>query len=96
MSLRPHATPQYSKETQRPNAISTFFNMTKTNRSDAAPPVPPVRPDNDECCHSGCEPCIFDLYELEMERYRVALKEWESRRTDSKSRKKILCKASPK
>ncbi|MBX9800863.1 MAG: oxidoreductase-like domain-containing protein [Burkholderiaceae bacterium] len=51
--------------------------MSKT--SDTTAPVPPVRPDNDECCHSGCEPCIFDLYELEMEKYRAALTEWEKK-----------------
>jgi hypothetical protein len=43
-------------------------------------PVPPVRPGADECCHSGCNPCVFDLYEEEMERYRIALANY--RRTE--------------
>lgn len=47
--------------------------------SKTAAPILPQRPGNDECCHSGCEPCIFDLYEMEMERYRAALKEWEAK-----------------
>ncbi|NLN68066.1 MAG: hypothetical protein GX143_07885 [Alcaligenaceae bacterium] len=42
-------------------------------------PVPPVRPDNDECCHSGCDPCVFDLYQNDLERYREALKQWQKR-----------------
>jgi hypothetical protein len=42
-------------------------------------PLPPERPDNDECCHSGCNPCVFDLYQEELEQYRARLKEWEAR-----------------
>lgn len=30
----------------------------------------PVKPDDSECCGSGCKPCIFDIYEQK-------LKEWE-------------------
>jgi hypothetical protein len=26
-------------------------------------PISPTRPDVDECCHGGCDPCVFDLYE---------------------------------
>jgi hypothetical protein len=42
-------------------------------------PVPPVRPDNDECCASGCDPCIFDLYDDAMLRYQAELRAWEER-----------------
>jgi len=42
-------------------------------------PQPPKRPDLDDCCHSGCDPCIFDLYDQEMDRYRAALAAWEAR-----------------
>ncbi|MPW21015.1 oxidoreductase [Paraburkholderia sp. CNPSo 3157] len=42
-------------------------------------PTPPTRPDPDECCHSGCDTCIFDLYEDELTRYRAALAAWEAR-----------------
>ncbi|SIT47028.1 conserved hypothetical protein [Paraburkholderia piptadeniae] len=42
-------------------------------------PTPPTRPDPDECCHSGCDTCIFDLYEDELTRYRTALAAWEAR-----------------
>jgi hypothetical protein len=58
--------------------------MPKFPATDDAPPVPPVRPDNDECCNSGCSPCVFDLYEEEVERYRAALSAWEARNKDRK------------
>ncbi|HJV73927.1 MAG TPA: oxidoreductase-like domain-containing protein [Noviherbaspirillum sp.] len=44
-----------------------------------SPPVPPVPPGDDECCRSGCDPCIFDLHALAMERYRAELQAWEER-----------------
>ncbi|HTH60024.1 MAG TPA: oxidoreductase-like domain-containing protein [Paraburkholderia sp.] len=54
--------------------------MSHDFRSDDDPrPQPPVRPDDDECCHSGCTPCVFDLYEDALDRYRAALAAWEAR-----------------
>ncbi len=35
-------------------------------------PPAPREPELDECCGSGCDPCVFDLYEQRLER-------WESR-----------------
>ncbi|MFM0377140.1 oxidoreductase-like domain-containing protein [Paraburkholderia strydomiana] len=46
---------------------------------DDPKPAPPVQPDLEDCCHSGCSPCVFDLYDDALERYRVALAEWEAR-----------------
>jgi hypothetical protein len=40
-----------------------------------------VRPGLDDCCHSGCSPCVFDLYDDALERYYVALAEWQARQT---------------
>jgi hypothetical protein len=47
-----------------------------------APPVAPVEPDFEACCGNGCEPCIFDIYAMERERYLAALREWERRHRD--------------
>ena len=44
-------------------------------------PEPPEQPDDSECCRSGCDPCIFDLYQQELEAYRLKLKEWEARQS---------------
>ena len=44
-------------------------------------PEPPERPDDDACCRSGCDPCIFDTYYAEMERWRADLAAWEKRKS---------------
>ncbi len=46
-------------------------------------PQPPPEPDLDACCGNGCEPCIFDLHDLEKDRYRQALREWRARHPQS-------------
>ena len=52
---------------------------TATAADDDPPPPEPVAPDLDACCGNGCDPCIFDLYDLERERHRQALREWQLR-----------------
>lgn len=42
-------------------------------------PIAPVPPGDNECCNSGCDPCVFDLYAQELERYRTELRAWEER-----------------
>ncbi|WP_322789219.1 oxidoreductase-like domain-containing protein [Paraburkholderia caballeronis] len=57
-----------------------FSTMPPRSCPDDDPrPQPPVRPGDDECCHSGCIPCVFDLYEDALDRYRDALAAWEAR-----------------
>ena len=41
-------------------------------------PIPPVQPDINDCCRSGCTPCVFDTYEEALERYRKALQRWKA------------------
>ncbi|AGW95112.1 hypothetical protein N234_34200 [Ralstonia pickettii DTP0602] len=45
-------------------------------------PAPPERPGDDECCGSGCDPCIFDYYYQELDRYREELRAWEARHAE--------------
>ena len=56
--------------------------MTLPSPADDDPrPVEPQPPNLEDCCGNGCDPCIFDLYDAERERYRVALREWEARQS---------------
>lgn len=50
-------------------------------------PVPPERPAPDECCQSGCNPCVFDLYEEALDRYEADLREWEERAARARVRR---------
>jgi hypothetical protein len=57
------------------------FAMTQTATVPDDPrPTPPERPLPDDCCQSGCNPCVFDLYEEALERYETALAAWNARR----------------
>ncbi len=38
-------------------------------------PRPPTRPHEDECCHRGCEPCIFDYYDRAVARWEAIVRE---------------------
>ncbi|WP_233806182.1 oxidoreductase-like domain-containing protein [Paraburkholderia sp. HP33-1] len=53
--------------------------MPRATPSDDPPPQPPARPDLDDCCHSGCTQCVFDLYDEALERYEAALSAWRER-----------------
>ena len=56
------------------------------DREDDPRSVPPECPDSSECCNSGCNPCILDLYTEELNRYRAALQAWEERQKAAASR----------
>ena len=47
--------------------------------SDDPMPVAPLPPDDDACCGSGCDPCIWDWYQQERDRYLAELKAWQAR-----------------
>jgi hypothetical protein len=53
--------------------------MTEPEASDPAP-EPPRAPEPEECCRSGCESCVYDLYWSAVERYEAALEAWKKRR----------------
>lgn len=44
-----------------------------------SPPSPPCAPEPGECCQSGCERCVYDLYWDALARYEVALEDWHRR-----------------
>ncbi|WP_415822125.1 oxidoreductase-like domain-containing protein [Bordetella tumbae] len=51
--------------------------------ADDPEPVPPTPPSPNECCQSGCIPCVYDMYNDEMETYREALRAWRARHPGS-------------
>lgn len=51
--------------------------------SQEAEPTPPIEPEADDCCGSGCVRCVFDIHEEATDRYREALAIWRKRQLDS-------------
>ncbi|KAF0815184.1 hypothetical protein IGB42_00261 [Andreprevotia sp. IGB-42] len=51
---------------------------------DDPPPAPPHEPALEECCGSGCDPCIFDFYAADLSTYRAAAIAWQQRHPDVK------------
>ncbi|MEO7031958.1 MAG: oxidoreductase-like domain-containing protein [Herbaspirillum sp.] len=48
-------------------------------------PAQPLRPSSDDCCRSGCSPCVFELYQDDLQRYREQLAAWQIRHPEGKS-----------
>lgn len=46
-------------------------------------PQPPPEPGPGECCGSGCDPCVLDLYADALAQYRQALAAWRARHPGS-------------
>lgn len=42
-------------------------------------PVEPIQPTLEDCCTSGCVYCVFDMYEEKLEKYKIALADWQAR-----------------
>ncbi len=42
-------------------------------------PPKPRKPDLDECCGSGCDPCVFDVYHDAVDAWKRACREIEAR-----------------
>lgn len=42
-------------------------------------PEPPIEPTDDMCCGSGCEPCVWDLYQEAKQEYQAKLAAWKAR-----------------
>jgi hypothetical protein len=64
--------------------LSDNRGMTMPSPPDDDPmPVAPPQPDFELCCGNGCDPCIFDLHDLEMDKYRQALRAWRARHPEA-------------
>ena len=74
-----HESPALDRAFQANNRI--IGRMTCTDPELDPMPLPP--PDPAVCCGSGCDPCVLDLHDREMERYRQALREWRARHPET-------------
>lgn len=70
------------KSPKSPDAASKQSASSHIELADARP-RPPRQPELDDCCRSGCTPCVFDLYDTAMERYELALAAWLARHPDA-------------
>ena len=58
--------------------------MSGTPAPDDDPrPVEPERPLASDCCDSGCEVCVYDLYAEQVRHYRELLATWKLRHPDA-------------
>lgn len=56
------------------------MNAANVEFENDTSPVPPARPGTDDCCRGARDPCIFDVYEDALERYRADLRAWQERK----------------
>jgi hypothetical protein len=56
------------------------MDQNTTILMEEEPPIPPEKPDPEECCGSGCERCVVDVYYEKLEQYQGELREWQRRR----------------
>ena len=69
--------------TPGPNDPSATTPSTSSGDAADPMPTPPREPALEECCGSGCDPCVFDRYDLEKAAYREALKAWKARHPEA-------------
>ena len=50
---------------------TTFTTAETTTTKLLTYPPEPRKPSDDECCGSGCSTCVFDLYDLELSKWRA-------------------------
>lgn len=54
------------------------------NATDPDPrPLPPEPPLPSDCCDSGCDRCVHDVYGEELADYRERLARWRERHPDA-------------
>lgn len=46
-------------------------------------PIAPEKPLPMDCCDSGCDRCVADIYQDELECYQAALAAWEARQREA-------------
>jgi hypothetical protein len=52
---------------------NTPIEFQKASEIISRLPPYPQEPDSDDCCGSGCNPCIMDVYEQNLSKYKIGL-----------------------
>lgn len=68
-----------SNSTIKPGNSPDLVPLPTLAATDDPPPLEPERPLPMECCDSGCESCVHDVYADEMHHYRRLLAAWKER-----------------
>ncbi|MCA0392586.1 MAG: oxidoreductase-like domain-containing protein [Proteobacteria bacterium] len=50
---------------------------------DDPKPLPPEPPLPSDCCDSGCDRCVLDVYAEDLQHYRARLLQWRERHPDA-------------
>lgn len=68
--------------------MSTLPEHDAADVDDEFDPQPeaPETPDDHACCHSGCQPCVWDLYDAALAEYRQKLAAWQQREAARQAR----------
>lgn len=77
MPDRLHAGPRPPVDLSRANTPPAAGDTPDDPR-----PQPPEAPLPSDCCDSGCDPCVYDLYNDELQLYRERLAQWLARHPD--------------
>jgi len=68
------------KEVWKPESLDVEeVSKSQVLKDNDPKPEEPRYPTPDECCGGGCRICVYDLYEIDLEKYEKKLKEWEER-----------------
>lgn len=77
----PYASPRAAAGGHHPSRKRTL--NAPANPDDDPRPVPPEPPLPSDCCESGCDPCVYDLYADQLQHYRERLARWRERHPDA-------------
>lgn len=67
----------------KPACASCYASPPMNTPDDDPRPLAPEPPLPGDCCDSGCDPCVNDLYTDELTLYRERLARWKERHPEA-------------
>ena len=65
---KPYIEVSQSSRPDGQSSITSRDSAGHVKQVDLRLPERPVEPDPSDCCGSGCTPCVFDIYEVDLKR----------------------------